>query len=106
MIAQTPKPPYYAVIFSSVKKDDDLGYAYMAEKMMQLASQQEGFLGVESVRNNLGITISYWDNLDAIKNWKLNSEHLVAQGKGRKDWYKIYKVRIALVERDYGFGNL
>jgi len=103
MIANTPKPPYYAVIFSSVRTTIDHGYAEMTQRMMHLAEKQDGFLGVESAREELGITVSYWKDLESIKKWKQNSEHLVAQNKGRNEWYKHYKTRISKVERDYGF---
>ncbi|SOE20115.1 Heme-degrading monooxygenase HmoA [Spirosomataceae bacterium TFI 002] len=103
MIANTPEAPYYAVIFSSIKTNEDKGYAEMADLMEDLASQQEGFLGVESARNELGITVSYWKDLESIKKWKQNSDHLIAQKTGRSDWYQQYKTRIAKVERDYGF---
>ncbi|WP_097458637.1 antibiotic biosynthesis monooxygenase family protein [Mangrovitalea sediminis] len=101
-IAQTPEPPYYAVIFSSLRTDADNGYAEMAERMMKLASAQPGFLGVESARDGLGITVSYWDSLDAIKNWKRHAEHQEAQRLGRQQWYSSFRVRIAKVEREYG----
>lgn len=81
----------------------DKGYAEMSEKMVELAAQQKGFLGVESVREKLGITVSYWRDLEAIKNWKHNVEHTMAREKGRTAWYKSFKVRIAKVEKDYGF---
>jgi len=103
MIADTPKPPYYAVIFSSVNTENVQDYSDMANLMVELASKQEGFLGVESARNDLGITVSYWQDLDSIKKWKENTEHSVAQVQGRKKWYQSYKTRIAKVERDYGF---
>jgi heme-degrading monooxygenase HmoA len=103
MIAKTPEPPYYAVIFSSVRTDGDNGYSEMADLMIELAKRQDGFLGVESARNELGITVSYWQDLNSIKKWKDNSEHLVAQEKGRSIWYKNFKTRIAKVERDYEF---
>ena len=103
MLAKTPKPPYYAVIFSSVHTNNIEGYAEMAEQMVKLASRQSGFLGVESARNELGITISYWNDLDSIKAWKQNADHLIAQRKGREKWYQSYKTRIAKVERDYEF---
>lgn len=102
MIAKTPKPPYYAVIFSSVKSDDDTGYAEMADKMVALASEQDGFLGVESVRQELGITVSYWRDLESIRKWKEHAEHKLAREKGRTVWYRSFKTRIAKVERDYG----
>lgn len=102
-IAQTPQAPYYAVIFTSLKNDKDDGYNEMAAKMEKLAKQQSGFLGVESAREGLGITVSYWENLEAIRQWKSNVDHVEAQQKGKTDWYKHYKVRIAKVERDYGF---
>lgn len=103
-ITKTLQPPYYAVIFTSQRTDGDRGYGDMAKKMNELASQQEGFLGVESARDNeLGITVSYWDSLDAIKNWKENLAHRVAQEKGKEDWYKEYSVRICKVERAYSF---
>lgn len=101
MIAKTPRPPYYAVIFSSVKNDDDAGYADMAEKMVELAKQQPGFLGMESARNELGITISYWKDLESIKIWKQHADHRLAQKLGKEKWYAAYKTRICLVERDY-----
>ncbi|MBN8642031.1 MAG: antibiotic biosynthesis monooxygenase [Flavobacteriales bacterium] len=97
------KPPYYAVIFTSTRTSVDDGYAEMATKMVELAQQQEGFLGVESARNDVGITVSYWRDLESIKNWKNNLDHLDAQLKGRSKWYENYTVRIALVEREYSF---
>jgi len=103
MIAKTPSPPYYAVIFSSIRTTGDNGYSEMADRMVELASSQDGFLGVESARNELGITVSYWTDLDAIRKWKENIEHTVAREKGRSDWYKSFKTRIAKVEKDYGF---
>ena len=103
MIANTPPPPYYAVIFTNLRTDVDEGYADTAERMAELAVQQPGYLGMESVRNELGITISYWESLEAIKNWKNNAEHLIAQRSGRDVFYTNYKTRIAKVERDYDF---
>ena len=103
MIVDTPKVPYYAVIFTSIKTKDADGYDEMAERMVELASKQEGFLGVESARNEVGITVSYWKDLESIKKWKDNSEHTVAREKGRKYWYSSFKTRIAKVERDYEF---
>ena len=97
------KPPYYAVIFTSTRTSVEDGYAEMATKMVELAQQQEGFLGVESARNDIGITVSYWRDLESIKNWKNNLDHLDAQMKGRTKWYENYTVRIALVEREYSF---
>ena len=103
MIAKTPTPPYYAVIFSNLRTEVEDGYEKMADEMVRLAEQQPGYLGHESVRNGLGITISYWGNLEAIKKWKANTDHLVAQKFGREKWYAAYKTRIAKVERDYSF---
>ncbi|MGI9319594.1 MAG: antibiotic biosynthesis monooxygenase family protein [bacterium] len=101
-IAQTPEPPYFAVIFSSERSEGDQGYAAMAEKMMNLAGKQPGFLGVETAREEVGITVSYWRDLESIRKWKQNVEHLEAQKLGRKIWYTAYKLRIAKVEHDYG----
>ncbi|MDX5339957.1 MAG: antibiotic biosynthesis monooxygenase [Cyclobacteriaceae bacterium] len=103
MIAKTPPPPYYAVIFSNLRTEINDNYAQTAEEMVHLAEKQPGYLGHESVRDGLGITISYWESLEAIKHWKMNADHLIAQKSGREKWYKAYKTRIALVERDYGF---
>ncbi|MCJ8288776.1 MAG: antibiotic biosynthesis monooxygenase [Flavobacteriales bacterium] len=103
MIAKTPLPPYYAVIFSSTMSDNHDGYSEMADLMVKLAEQQDGFLGVESARNEIGITVSYWKDLESIKNWKVQSDHEIAQQKGKSDWYARYKVRISKVERDYEF---
>ena len=103
MIAETTQPPYYAVIFTSVRTEGDNGYAEMADRMVELAQQQDGFLGVESARNEVGITVSYWRDLESIKRWKEHAEHSFAREKGRSEWYKSFKTRIAKVERDYGF---
>ncbi|WP_147677155.1 antibiotic biosynthesis monooxygenase family protein [Algibacter pacificus] len=95
--------PYYAVIFTSTLSENVEGYSEMACKMEDLAKQQQGFIGIESAREVVGITVSYWENLDAIKNWKQQSEHLQAQHKGTADWYSWYHVRICKVEREYDF---
>ena len=103
MIAKTPKPPYFAVIFTLLRTDVDEGYNAMSEKMLELAKKQPGFLGVESARKELGITVSYWESLEVIKAWKSNIQHKEAQLLGKKKWYKKYKTRIAKVERDHEF---
>jgi heme-degrading monooxygenase HmoA len=110
--AQTPPPPYYAVIFTSLRAKDsttaagDDGYAAVAQRMVELASQQPGFLGVESARgeDGLGITVSYWSSEEAIRAWREHAEHLIAQASGRSHWYARYELRVARVERAYGFG--
>jgi heme-degrading monooxygenase HmoA len=84
LIANTPKPPYFAVIFTSTRSAGDNGYGEMANRMVELAELQSGFLGIESAKEEVGITVSYWADLDSIKNWKANAEHLAAQKKGRK----------------------
>jgi heme-degrading monooxygenase HmoA len=103
-IAKTPAPPYYAVIFTSLRTDGDQGYDEMAQRMIALAFQMPGFLGVESVRSadGLGITVSYWQSEDAIRQWKAHSEHRLVQEAGGKIWYSDYVVRVAKVERVYG----
>jgi heme-degrading monooxygenase HmoA len=95
--------PYYAVIFTSKLTKNNEGYSKMAQKMEDLAKKQNGFLGIESVREDVGITVSYWESLEAIKTWKQNSEHLIAQQKGREQWYSWYNTRICKVEREYDF---
>ena len=102
-LSNTPQPPYYAVIFSSVRENDDAAYLVMAEKMDALAKKQPGFLGFETTRDIIGISVSYWESLEAIQHWKNNVDHQEAQGKGKSDWYKSYKVRIARVEKEYSF---
>lgn len=97
------KIPYYVVIFTSTQTDNTEGYSEMAEKMETLARHQEGFIGIESARNTIGITVSYWKSLEAIKNWKANTEHLFAQQKGREQWYNWYNVKICKVEREYEY---
>lgn len=101
-ISETPKPPYYAVIFTSTRTEVVDGYEQTSMRMEELAKMQEGFLGIESARNEVGITVSYWKNLQAIKNWKANEEHLLAQEKGKDTWYKNYTSRICKVEMEYG----
>lgn len=104
--AITPAPPYYAVIFTNVHRGVDSDYETTTERMVELAQLQPGFLGLESAREALGITVSYWDSLEAIANWKTQAEHQVAQQRGRSDWYQSYTTRIARVERDYSFGDI
>ena len=101
--ARTPEPPYYAVIFTSTRTAVDDGYGAMADRMVELASQQPGFLGVESTRgvDGLGITVSYWTSLEAIAAWKANAEHRIAQITGHQKWDEHYETRIARVERAY-----
>ncbi|WP_452230443.1 MULTISPECIES: antibiotic biosynthesis monooxygenase family protein [unclassified Lacinutrix] len=96
---------YYAVIFTSTQNKNTEGYAEMADKMETLAKHQKGFIGIESARNEIGITVSYWETLEDIKNWKQQSEHVQAQRKGRQDWYSRYNVRICKVEREYDFNS-
>jgi heme-degrading monooxygenase HmoA len=103
MIAITPPPPYYAVIFTSIRTEGDHGYDRIAERMLELAKDQDGFLGVESSRNEIGITVSYWRDLESIKKWKEHPEHILARANGRASWYKSYKTRISRVESDYDF---
>jgi heme-degrading monooxygenase HmoA len=99
------KKPYYAVIFTSITTKVDQEYTEMALKMESLAKGQTGFLGFESARDEMGISVSYWDSLGAISAWKMQTDYLFAQKKGREEWYKWYKVRICAVEREYEFGN-
>jgi len=104
-IAKTPEPPYYAVVFTSARTATDEGYADTAEKMMALASNQPGFLGVESVRQEggLGITVSYWKDTESIRKWKTHAAHQQAQQLGRDKWYSSYRIRVAKVDREYGY---
>jgi heme-degrading monooxygenase HmoA len=100
--AQTPKPPYYAVIFTSIRTDGDNGYGEVAQQMLSLASEQTGFLGFETARQDIGISVSYWSSLEAIAAWRQNYSHKQAQSRA-KDWYKAFRVRVCRVEREYGF---
>ena len=103
LIADTPRPPYVAVIFSSLRSGSDNGtYATTATRMLQLAVEQPGFLGVESAREDLGVTVSYWRSMQAVQQWKRNAEHREAQETGRRLFYDGFKVRVAMVQRDYG----
>lgn len=88
-----PEPPYYAVIFTSVRTDGDNGYAEMAKKMLELAAIQPGFLGFETARQEIVISVSYWSSLEAIRVWKENVLHREAQ-KSAKDWYESFRVRV------------
>ena len=105
LISTTPTPPYYAVIFTSVRTKIDEGYSKMSNEMEKLVKQQPGFLGFDSAREETGITVSYWKDLESIRLWRENEEHVVARLKGRKKWYECFNVRIAKVERDYSFDS-
>jgi heme-degrading monooxygenase HmoA len=100
--AKTPEPPYYAVIFTSVRKDGDDGYSETANEMLELAAKQDGFLGFETARQEIGISVSYWSTLDAIRAWKENLNHRRAQSRAQ-NWYQAFRVRVCCVEREYGF---
>jgi heme-degrading monooxygenase HmoA len=102
VIAETPEPPYYAVIFTSIRNeqpDDD--YEATAARMVELAERRPGFLGIDSAREGVGITVCYWTDEAAIAAWKADAEHVLAQRHGRDRWYRRYAVRIARVERAY-----
>ncbi|MGO4919429.1 antibiotic biosynthesis monooxygenase family protein [Maribacter spongiicola] len=99
------KEPYYAVIFTSTRTAGDNGYGDMADFMEQLAKKQSGYIGIESARQEIGITVSYWESLNAIYDWRQQADHLLAQKKGIADWYNSYTVRICLVEREYSFNR-
>lgn len=103
MIEDKLKPPYYAVIFSTILTDTTEGYLETAKKMEELAKQQNGYLGIESARSEIGITVSYWQTLEDIIAWKNNVEHTEVRNLGREKWYKKYQLRICKVEREYGF---
>ncbi len=104
MLARTPEPPYYAVIFSTLRgEEDDEGYTRTAERMLELAAGQRGFLGVESARETVGITVSYWRSLEDIAAWRAHAEHSEARRLGRERWYRRFELRVARVERAYSF---
>ena len=101
--APLPEPPYYAVIFTAQRREGDQGYGAMADRMVELAAAQPGYIGIESTRDadGLGITVSYWQDEAALKAWKQVSEHLLAQKLGKTRWYEHYTLRVAKVERAY-----
>ena len=98
-------PPYYAVIFTSLRTQGDNGYAETAARMDELARRQPGYLGIDSARDDIGITVSYWRDLESVRLWKREMEHLQAQRRGRAEWYSQYTVRIARVEHEYDFSR-
>ena len=104
-LADTPPAPYYAVIFTTVRTADLDGYAATAERMEALAAEQPGFLGIESARAEVGITVSYWADEESIRAWKADAEHTLAREHGRERWYERYVLRVARVERDYGWSR-
>lgn len=104
-IVKTPKPPYYAVIFTSQHTQKEwVEYEKTSAKMAELAQGMPGFLGVESVRDDLGfgITSVYWKDLESINAWRDHPEHKKVKKRGRAIWYEKYFLRIAKVEKDYG----
>lgn len=106
LLARTPAPPYYAVVFTSVRTPaDPAGYAEAAARMTELAARQPGYLGVESARgaDGVGITVSYWASLEAVREWGRHAEHLLAQRAGREKWYECFRLRVCRVEADRAF---
>ena len=97
----------YAVIFTSIKSGKPEGYSEMAEKMLNLAEKQKGFIGFESYANEKGknVSISYWESIADIKNWKENPEHQIAQKLGKEKWYKYFKLQVCKIEQEYEFGK-
>ncbi|MBM4185854.1 MAG: antibiotic biosynthesis monooxygenase [Gemmatimonadetes bacterium] len=103
--ATPPAPPYLAVIFASQRTPGDDGYGATADRMVELAREQPGFLGVESARgpDGFGITVSYWESEAAVGAWKAVAEHRMAQHAGKDRWYQRYELKVATVVRGYGF---
>ena len=97
----TPTPPYYAVIFTSKRTEGDNGYSEMSELVSEIVKSQPGFLGIESAVSEIGISVSYWKDLESIRLWQQNADHIKAKAKGKEVWYSQYKVRIAKVEKEY-----
>ena len=93
-----PEPPYYAVIFISKLGEDTQGYEAMAERIVELARSQPGFLGLESARNEVGITVSFWSDRESIRKWRNQADHKMARKLGRDKWYRSYDIHIARVE--------
>lgn len=108
-LANTPEPPYYVVVFTSVlgniSDQELLKYTQMSNILVELASKETGFIGMESVRNELGITVSYWESLESIRKWKSNVVHAKAQRLGETKWYGTYKIRIAKVDKEITFSR-
>ncbi len=103
--AKTPAPPYYAVVFTNQRTPvGDEAYGATADRMVELAADQPGFLGVESTRgaDGLGITVSYWRDEASILAWRRHAEHTLARERGRNEWYEHFELRVAKVERAYG----
>jgi heme-degrading monooxygenase HmoA len=102
-LAATPVPPYYAVIFVSVRTAADHGYTAMSNRMSELAREMPGFLGIDSARgeDGVGITVSYWRDEESIAAWRAHAEHRIAQERGKAVWYAHYELRVAKVERAY-----
>ncbi|MEZ5046666.1 MAG: antibiotic biosynthesis monooxygenase [Chitinophagaceae bacterium] len=96
---------YYAVIFISKLSNNTEGYHEMALEMEALATTQKGYLGFESARDTIGVSVSFWETLEDIRAWKHQSEHYLAQRYGKQKWYTYYKVHICKVEREYEFGD-
>src|SRR5205085_6447108 len=94
----------YAVIFTSHKQTDE-GYGETSDRMLELAKEQPGFIAFESARgeDGVGITVSYWKDVESIRAWKSNAEHRIAQARGKSEWYAEYKVRVAKIEYEYDF---
>lgn len=105
MLAETPEPPYYAVIFTSCRTDIDENYGETAARMVELARRQPGFLGIDSARGEVGITVSYWESEEAIRAWHAEAEHQEAQRNGYAKWYSAFQLRVAKVERAYSFAK-
>ncbi|WP_460544034.1 antibiotic biosynthesis monooxygenase family protein [Glycomyces halotolerans] len=102
-----PAPPYYAVVFTSVRTPGDNGYGDQAERMLELAAEQPGFLGVDTARaaDGLGITVSYWKDEASIAAWRDHAEHVLTRADGREHWYTAFAVHVAKVERAYRFAR-
>jgi len=99
------EPPYYVAVFTSVRSEEDAGYGETADRMEDLVKQVPGYLGMDHARTpgGLAITVGYFRDEAAIKEWGAHAEHRTAQRRGRSDWYERYSLHIAKVERSQGF---
>ena len=98
------EPGHYAVIFASERPLNPEGYAEMDEATMEAASQIDGYLGYEVVRQGeAAIFISYWRDQTAVGEWARHPLHKKAKEMGNTLWYDAYRSLVCQVQQSHLF---
>lgn len=96
-----------AVIFEVVPHPDHKqDYLAIAARLAPMLTGIDGFLSIERFQSLTEpgkiLSLSFWRDEEAVKQWRNTEEHRAAQARGRAGIFARYRLRIAAVTRDYG----